>query len=1342
MKILPDSQINNMPILEDVLEELRLNIIDHLQYIADAKYLYSLNSDELKQKLGLLGLTSINIGKFISLDLSQDIFRYISPEFYKMYRKLNQHRGNKMSMDYIFHSAGMMNTLVHSNDQYYNATNIFDDVGSFFDFNTFRDNQFPELEIGDGYIIVPYTSNKVQLLKQYLATNPIIFSFLPAGYTFIFLSDYRNSFDNGALQYDNVLNYLDNQEVLEYLKQLYWEPYEHYTAEEQIIYPNHPDDEVTYTHDLYYYDPIYFRDLGYSFFINNYSRFEDDSLYILPYGDDLYTFNTLEEYLAYYTMLLMDSVLTDYEHGLEADLNNPLFYKDVWVGDHLVSYLLGENVESEYPDHVKGLKAIQNPSYSYASLYDRGQSLASQYLQRENGIISKTDVLIQEHKSEIISDRREMDLFKIVFNDEYSLWLIAAYTPSQASLLLQNVMGIDANLADLIVSNMPSLIQNSLDYDVAEYYFNQLIQSLTSNDIIFEVRDNNDSVVLTNASQYNIHTEEITSNNYIPSYMASMNKVDLGSSTPITTYTLSYVNTQLPDITITMPSSSVGASGTVVTLPTMSGEYESGGKTWTPSTWDIGAFGSLYTITADTIAHLVFEEVEVEPYEEITLYFSSSSNFAMQGQITSGFTGDVNSAYIYRLYTDAEHTAPWNGYDYSHDYEIGYYSSGNWVKRPIVQEMPDSTTSAQNSVISWILLDTGYVWGVSNINTSSETLTFKNGSITVRIYRKDQQYYAGYFNTSSVYNNTSMVYNSAYNMNGSPNTGSHGIGYSIDNMPDENLSGFYGSGGNLVSSRYNNFAWRSGSPLGVVYYNTNDGTLSIRNVLYTLSQPTFYGWTNPDGDSTHYTVSKNYLKNKNYTNVLANKAFRYYPIALFKYDGSCADDTSGHYVNSSNLGIDPSYPNYLCFTESYGTISLSRVWYRKEYWGEPVELELWYSSSFNNQTFSANDYWFSYFKTSAMEDTASQFGIAIDSSSSTHQLSRNNIVGFEYEILGLYKADGTTQVTADLSNFYVGTRSASQSLLIKNIAAFSTQSAMWKVRVWKYTPYNGYLAENGAQGTTDTTLPSSRTYLRDSIGNAIEWDSTVDYEIKLGLTYNMTVVDIPNDIFIQKYNNYVSVYVPSSLANTITAFRIIYAKHSKNEFWLDGVFGTPTEIPVGFTVDYIMCDRVYLHIDSISYSGNVLSLSVNGANEYFTDTNTSLLALGANPYIDVFIFTSDTAGNFLTYGASHTPDSYNPSSLTDKQLNSYGKCVYFTATFATVGRAQEYYEENAGTRLIQLRKFDQYNKIVRYYFKIQQSLWQMQGDYIQWLGDTTDPADPANHYNGKNMLLHCVRVQS
>ena len=922
MKILPDSQINNMPILEDVLEELRLNIIDHLQYIADAKYLYSLNSDELKQKLGLLGLTSINIGKFISLDLSQDIFRYISPEFYKMYRKLNQHRGNKMSMDYIFHSAGMMNTLVHSNDPYYNATNIFDDVGSFFDFNTFRDNQFPELEIGDGYIIVPYTSNKVQLLKQYLATNPIIFSFLPAGYTFIFLSDYRNSFDNGALQYDNVLNYLDTQEVVEYLKQLYWEPYNHYTAEEQIIYPN-SEEEVTYTHDLYYYDPIYFRDLGYPFFINNYSRFEDDSLYILPYGDDLYTFNTLEEYLTYYTMLLMDSVLTDYEHGLEADLNNPLFYKDVWVGDHLISYVLGENVESEYPDHVKGLKTIHNPSYSYASLYDRGQSLASQYLQREQGIISKTDVLIQEHKPEIISDRREMDLFKIVFNDEYSLWIIAAYDLSQASLLLQNVMGIDANLADLIVSNMPSLIQNSLDYDVAEYYFNQLISSLTSNDTIFEVRDNGDNVVLTNSSSHNTHTEEITSNNYIPSYLASLNRTSIESGSPTTIYTLSFVNTQLPDITITMPQDETGTSGTVVTLPTIDGEYESGGKTWTPSAWDIGAFGDSYTLNADTVAHLVFEEVQ--QYQEITLYMASGSKLA-QSEVTSSFTGNVASTRCYQLYTDEACTIPWTGYDYSNDYEVGYYSSvdGSWKKRvDSVSEMPPNLSQTE-AVIGYILMDTGSLWLCCN-NTASNTSSVY--FIRVRIYPKGQQQYPLYFaQNSNIYNNYSTSDGTSNWMQHRPGNISYGWMPWSNSFPERTIvNALYSSGKSGVSISRLSFDGTDEMRIRLA----RGYAPSFRNVIFTLDVPTYTSWANLSGNKSAESNEVCPLFDKDGEYVVYDPSMNYTIIGLFDYSGGHPFSSPNRFMFDAQLGaFDTGNPTRLCFKLNRA-VTFSYVWYTK-----------------------------------------------------------------------------------------------------------------------------------------------------------------------------------------------------------------------------------------------------------------------------------------------------------------------------------------------------------------------------------------------------------------------------
>ena len=87
-------------------------------------------------------------------------------------------------------------------------------------------------------------------------------------------------------------------------------------------------------------------------------------------------------------------------------------------------------------------------------------------------------------------------------------------------------------------------------------------------------------------------------------------------------FTLSFANTQLPGITITMPADETGYKGTSITLPTMSGEYESGGKTWKPSAWDIGAFGSSYTLNADTVAHLVFEEVLLED----RLYMVSSKS--------------------------------------------------------------------------------------------------------------------------------------------------------------------------------------------------------------------------------------------------------------------------------------------------------------------------------------------------------------------------------------------------------------------------------------------------------------------------------------------------------------------------------------------------------------------------------------------------------------------------------------------------------------------------------------------------------------------------------------------
>jgi len=217
-------------------------------------------------------------------------------------------------------------------------------------------------------------------------------------------------------------------------------------------------------------------------------------------------------------------------------------------------------------------------------------------------------------------------------------------------------------------------------------------------------------------------------------------------------FVLSYANAQLPDVQIELPINEVGQYGTSITLPTIDGEYESGGKTWKPSAWDIGAFGSGYSLTGDVVAHLVFEEVQ--QYQEITLYMGSW-NRTTQSQITSSFTGGVNSAAVTELFYDAECTEPFV-YDYSSEYEVGRYVDGVWTPRVNrVIDMPSSTVSQPASaVFGFMLYDTGGVWIFTNF---SGTLLYNGNPIVVRIYPKDQSlsYHVGYFYDSNAYGNRS-----------------------------------------------------------------------------------------------------------------------------------------------------------------------------------------------------------------------------------------------------------------------------------------------------------------------------------------------------------------------------------------------------------------------------------------------------------------------------------------------------------------------------------------------------------------------------------------------------------
>ena len=302
-------------------------------------------------------------------------------------------------------------------------------------------------------------------------------------------------------------------------------------------------------------------------------------------------------------------------------------------------------------------------------------------------------------------------------------------------------------------------------------------------------------------------------------------------------FVLSYANTQLPDVQIELPINEVGAYGTVITLPTIDGEYESGGKTWKPSAWDIGAFGSSYSLTGDVVAHLVFEEVR--QYQEIMLYLQSGTKQA-QKQVTSGFTGNVNATYCYQLYIDEQLTTPWTGYDYSNDYELGGYSDGVWIPWTMtsVSSLPSTYTSDSTRwKMALILMDNGFLWVASNVSGSSYML-YSSGSITVRIYPKGQQVFALYSNSSSVYDNTTINFNGFSGLFLKP--GLSGALYP-GNWPSKSLIRVLGSAGNVVSEGYNDFNFATAN--GMLRLGNFYGSAvakSVRCALLTFSEPVYY----------------------------------------------------------------------------------------------------------------------------------------------------------------------------------------------------------------------------------------------------------------------------------------------------------------------------------------------------------------------------------------------------------------------------------------------------------------------------------------------------------------------
>lgn len=77
------------------------------------------------------------------------------------------------------------------------------------------------------------------------------------------------------------------------------------------------------------------------------------------------------------------------------------------------------------------------------------------------------------------------------------------------------------------------------------------------------------------------------------------------------TASLSFTNTLHPEFDVDLPDTIIANKGSSVELPAVSGTFPVGSFDWNPSSWDIGPFGSSFTLNEDTTADLQWESEEV-----------------------------------------------------------------------------------------------------------------------------------------------------------------------------------------------------------------------------------------------------------------------------------------------------------------------------------------------------------------------------------------------------------------------------------------------------------------------------------------------------------------------------------------------------------------------------------------------------------------------------------------------------------------------------------------------------------------------------------------------------------
>lgn len=415
LPVLPPSQQSTHVLLHELLQELRYSWLAALRTVETALRLTAAPPQEILDKARFLGYTTPPVS-----DADAAAGLQATPALYALLRKLRQHRGTAAALDSLLHTghlatAGLDAPLTDT------APVLAPDTG-YHALHTTRDNTYsPTLyAYQDGYIIIPYTHAHSTTLQRRLASNPLLYQYLPAGYTYLYLGDLQGYATNAVLWWDNYLSYQDAHEELYQLTAtypnavltatqvrdrartqhpLYEEAYELTTVTEHWDTGTHTD---TLTHTLHT-RPATYRDHGLPHTVREQPQYPAAVLaqHAWPGAPAV----SSAEYCSTAAATHQSTVLHEWRtRGWESPLQNVGTLPDLHAYHALLPQAQSGGVGADRAYLVSGVAPVWSARGSYHALYRAGRTLYTEYTTRRARLTTPPPEQAGERQCHILSD--------------------------------------------------------------------------------------------------------------------------------------------------------------------------------------------------------------------------------------------------------------------------------------------------------------------------------------------------------------------------------------------------------------------------------------------------------------------------------------------------------------------------------------------------------------------------------------------------------------------------------------------------------------------------------------------------------------------------------------------------------------------------------------------------------------------------------------------------------------------------------------------------------------------------------------------------------------------------